>query len=104
MFFYAIIAVMTQDTAFRDLLECIETLSLNDKEAFFESLLTEQEKNDIAVRWAILNDLKRAIPQRTIVKEYSTSLQKVSKCRALLKDNSDIISAFLQHRYDETVR
>lgn len=95
---------MTQDTAFRDLLECIETLPLNDKEAFFKSLLTEQEMNDISIRWAILNDLKKAVPQRTIVREYSTSLQKVSKCASHLKNKSDIVSVFLQHRYDETVR
>lgn len=95
---------MDIENAFKDLLECASSLPLSDSILFFESILFESEKNDIAIRWAILNDLQKAISQRKIAEKYNCSLQKVSNCMALLKNKNDIVSQFLQYRYDETVR
>lgn len=71
-------------------------------EKFLSELLTESEVRDVAVRWAILNDLMKNVPQREIAKKYSTSVAKVNKGSNMLKNKSAYTTKMLKYRYDET--
>ena len=71
-------------------------------EKFFNCLLSEGEVHDITVRWAILNDIMKNVPQRKIAEKYKTSLAKVNKYSRHLKDKSSFLTKMLKNRYDES--
>ena len=93
---------MTKDIALNDIVETLKDLDNSEVMAFLSELLTPSELKDIAVRWAILNDLATATAQRKICDTYQTSLCKVNKCSSILKNRNGVISNILKSRYDET--
>ncbi|MDR2160412.1 MAG: trp operon repressor [Treponema sp.] len=58
-------------------------------ESFLYCLLTPAEVADIAIRWALVKDLERGIPQREIAKNLGISLCKITRgSRELKKPDS----------------
>ena len=56
---------------------------------FLESLLTENEVNDISSRWTLVRLIERGMSQRTISRELGLSLCKITRgSRELKKENS----------------
>ena len=56
---------------------------------FLESLLTENEVNDISLRWTLVRLIDRGMSQRTISRELGLSLCKITRgSRELKKDDS----------------
>lgn len=59
---------------------------------FLESLLTENEVNDISSRWTLVRLIDRGMSQRTISRELGLSLCKITRgSRELKKDNSPFV-------------
>jgi TrpR family trp operon transcriptional repressor len=54
-------------------------------ESFLYCLLTPAEVADIAIRWALVKDLERGIPQREISKNLGISLCKITRGSRELK-------------------
>jgi len=52
---------------------------------FLHCLLTPAEIADIAARWALVKELKRRTPQRTIAKDLGISLCKITRGSRELK-------------------
>ena len=85
-----------------NLLTTISSLtSEQDLYAFFSDLLSESEMSDIAVRWAILNEIKKNTSQRKIADRYQVSLAKVNKYGKILQKNNGFIKEMLDKKYDE---
>jgi TrpR family trp operon transcriptional repressor len=58
-------------------------------ESFLYCLLTPAEVADIAIRWALVKDLVRGVPQREIAKNLGISLCKITRgSRELKKPDS----------------
>jgi TrpR family trp operon transcriptional repressor len=53
--------------------------------SFLYCLLTPAEAADIAIRWALVKDLERGIPQREIAKNLGISLCKITRGSRELK-------------------
>jgi TrpR family trp operon transcriptional repressor len=59
-------------------------------------LLTEAERNDLVLRWRLLDQLADGVPQREIAKNLSISLCKITRGAKILKDeDSALYSIFM---------
>lgn len=95
---------MNYQEALTDLTNVLSTLTKEQLEEFLKELLTDSEIKDITLRWIILNDLARVVPQRKISEDYHTSLCKITRQSATLKNRNGIIRKILRNRYDESSR
>lgn len=95
---------MNYQEALIDLTNVLSTLNGEQLEEFLKELLTDSELKDITLRWIILNDLARVVPQRKISEDYHTSLCKITRQSATLKNRNGIIRKILRSRYDESSR
>ena len=68
---------MEYTEAFNDLSSVLSSLDSDQIQKFLTEILTEGELKDITLRWIILNDLSRVVPQRKISEDYHTSLCKL---------------------------
>jgi len=60
--------------------------------AFLTEILTNAEISTLSKRWHILKMLSEGYPQRTIAKELTVSLCKVTRGAKVLKDKNSIIA------------
>lgn len=95
---------MEYTEAFNDLSSVLSSLDRDQIQKFLTEILTEGELKDITLRWIILNDLSRVVPQRKISEDYHTSLCKITRQSATLKNKNGIIRKILRSRYDESSR
>jgi len=84
---------MYDDVNRTPLKELAEALAREDDpeiiKGFLESLLTENEVNDISSRWTLVRLIDRGMSQRTISRELGLSLCKITRgSRELKKENS----------------
>lgn len=95
---------MEYQNAFDDLSSVLSSLDKEQIQEFLKELLTNGELKDITLRWIILNDLSKVVPQRKISEDYHTSLCKITRQSATLKNKNGIIRKILRKRYDESSR
>ena len=95
---------MEYTEAFNDLSSVLSSLDSDQIQKFLTEILTEGELKDITLRWIILNDLSRVVPQRKISEDYHTGLCKITRQSATLKNKNGIIRKILRSRYDESSR
>jgi TrpR family transcriptional regulator, trp operon repressor len=87
----------------RQLLHVISTLKDQDElERFFKDLFTPAEMEDISLRWKLLKDLHKGLPQRKIAKKYGISLCKITRGSRVLKKKDAVVPHLLQQMDDET--
>lgn len=67
-----------------------ETKDLLEMEQLFEELFTTNEKNDFALRWRLMKDLYKGVPQREIAQELGISLCKITRGSKILKHENSI--------------
>jgi len=84
---------MNDDVDRTPLNELAEALAREDNprliKGFLESLLTENEVNDISSRWTLVRLIDRGMSQRNISRELGLSLCKITRgSRELKKENS----------------
>lgn len=87
----------------RQLLHIISTISeLDDLERFFRDLFTPAELDDISLRWKLLKDLYKGIPQRKIARKYGISLCKITRGSRVLKKKNAMVPHLLKQMADES--
>jgi TrpR family trp operon transcriptional repressor len=67
-------------------------------ESFLYCILTPAEAADIAIRWALVKDLERGIPQREIAKNLGISLCKITRGSRELKKPDSAFKRILKNR------
>ncbi|MDT4761983.1 Trp family transcriptional regulator [Sphaerochaeta sp. PS] len=70
----------------------------------FEEMFTPSEQKDIALRWNLMKDLYRGIPQREIAANHGISLCKITRGSKILKQKNSYCRKILSDRYDDHLR
>lgn len=87
----------------RQLLHVISTIQNPEElERFFKDLFTPAELADITLRWKLLKDLHKGMPQRKIAQKYKISLCKITRGSRVLKKKDALVPHLLQQMDDET--
>lgn len=80
----------------RELLDVISGIKDKDELAqLFRDLFTPAELDDLTLRWKLLKDLYKKIPQRKIAEKYSISLCKITRGSKVLKKKECVVSRIL---------
>ena len=72
--------------------------SISDKHTMrklFDELLTENERQNLALRWKLLEKLSKNTPQREIAKTLHLSLCKITRGSKILKNKKSACSKIL---------
>jgi len=87
----------------RDLLQVISTLKNPEElERFLKDLFTPAELDDITLRWKLLKDLHKGLPQRKIAQKYKISLCKITRGSRVLKKKDAMVPHLLKQMDDDT--
>lgn len=87
----------------QDLLHVLSTLKNPEElERFFKDLFTPAELDDISLRWKLLKDLHKGLPQRKIAKKYGISLCKITRGSRVLKKKDAMVPHLLKQQDDHT--
>ncbi|HKJ99167.1 MAG TPA: Trp family transcriptional regulator [Desulfotignum sp.] len=87
----------------RDLLQVISTLKNPEElERFLKDLFTPAELDDITLRWKLLKDLHKGLPQRKIARKYKISLCKITRGSRVLKKKDAMVPHLLKQMDDDT--
>lgn len=70
----------------------------------FEEMFTPSEQKDLALRWDLMKDLYRGIPQREIAANHGISLCKITRGSKILKQKGSYCRKILSDRYDDHLR
>lgn len=88
----------------RELLNVISGIKDTDElELLFEDLFTPAEIDDLTLRWKLLKDLHRGIPQRKIAEKYRISLCKITRGSKVLKKKDGVVDKILNQIEDPGV-
>lgn len=88
----------------RELLDVISGIKDKDElEQLFKDLFTPAELDDLILRWKLLKDLHKKIPQRKIAEKYSISLCKITRGSKVLKKKECVITNILKQLNDPAV-
>lgn len=63
---------------------------------FLAEMLTPSECRDLALRWELMRQLKKGIPQRKIASELGISLCKITRGAKILKQNHSVSKHYLK--------
>jgi TrpR family trp operon transcriptional repressor len=89
----------------KDLEELIEVFTRVERtekmQKLFEELFTMKEKYDFALRWRLLKDLNRKIPQREIAQNLGISLCKITRGSKILKSEDSVVKELIQEYTDD---
>jgi TrpR family transcriptional regulator, trp operon repressor len=79
------------------LLHVISTIDdLDELERFFKDLFTPAELDDLTLRWKLLKDLYKGLPQRKIAHKYGISLCKITRGSKVLKKKDGVMGKVLK--------
>ena len=70
----------------------------------FEEMFPPSEQKDLALRWDLMKDLYRGIPQREIAANHGISLCKITRGSKILKQKGSYCRKILSDRYDDHLR
>ena len=90
------------DTNYEDLVTIFsKTTDSEDMRKLLEELLTPSEIKDLVLRWNLMKDLYRGLPQREIATSYGISLCKITRGSKILKQKGSYCKRLLSDRYDD---
>jgi TrpR family trp operon transcriptional repressor len=88
----------------RELLNVISGINDTDElELLFKDLFTPAKLDDLTLRWKLLKDLHRGIPQRKIAEKYRISLCKITRGSRVLKKKEGVVDKILNQIDDPGV-
>ena len=68
------------DANYEDLIKIFaSTTDVNDMQKLLEEMLTPNELKDLRLRWNLMKDLYKGLPQREIAASYGISLCKITR-------------------------
>lgn len=87
---------------FDDLLKVFaSTTDEADMRKLLQEMLTPSEQKDLALRWNLMKDLYRGLPQREIAANHGISLCKITRGSKILKQKDSYCRKILSDRYDD---
>jgi TrpR family trp operon transcriptional repressor len=90
------------DTNYEDLIKVFaSTTDVNDMQKLLEEMLTPNELKDLRLRWNLMKDLYKGLPQREIAASYGISLCKITRGSKILKQKDSYCKKLLSDRYDD---
>lgn len=90
------------DTNYEDLLKIFaSTTDVKDMQKLLEEMLTPNELKDLLLRWNLMKDLYKGLPQREIAASYGISLCKITRGSKILKQKDSYCKKLLSDRYDD---
>ncbi|MEA4859832.1 Trp operon repressor [bioreactor metagenome] len=90
------------DTNYEDLISIFaKTTDPEEMKKLFEEMLTPSERKDLVLRWNLMKDLYRGLPQREIAASYGISLCKITRGSKILKQKDSYCKRLLSDRYDD---
>ena len=90
------------DTNYEDLISIFaKTTDPEEMKKLFEEMLTPSERKDLVLRWNLMKDLYRGLPQREIAASYGISLCKITRGSKILKKKDSYCKRLLSDRYDD---
>lgn len=89
---------MTPDPELLDVVLSID--NHDDLHHFFNEIFTPAELDDLSLRWKLMKDLKKGMPQRQIAKKYGISLCKITRGSKILKDKDSVVLKILSRKGD----
>lgn len=90
------------DTNYEDLVKVFaSTTDVQDMQRLLEEMLTPNERKDLLLRWNLMKDLYRGLPQREIAASYGISLCKITRGSKILKQKDSYCKRLLSDRYDD---
>lgn len=90
------------DTNYEDLVKVFAaTTDVQDMQRLLEEMLTPNERKDLLLRWNLMKDLYRGLPQREIAASYGISLCKITRGSKILKQKDSYCKRLLSDRYDD---
>ena len=69
--------------------------------SFMEEILTPAERDDLALRWQLMEMLENGIPQRQIASELGISLCKITRGAKILKNDQSTSKRYLESRREK---
>lgn len=78
-----------------------KTTNENEMYKLFDELFTPAEKKDFALRWTLMQELYRGMPQREIASKYHLSLCKITRGSKILKTPNSLFRKVLSERFDD---
>lgn len=93
------------DNDLEDLIKIfVKTTDEKQMHKLFEEVFTPSELKDFALRWNLMKDLYRGIPQREIAANHGISLCKITRGSKILKQKDSYCRKILSDRYDDHLR
>ncbi len=90
------------DANYEDLIKIFaSTTDVNDMQKLLEEMLTPNELKDLRLRWNLMKDLYKGLPQREIAASYGISLCKITRGSKILKQRDSYCKKLLSDRYDD---
>ncbi len=90
------------DSDLEDLMKIFaKTTDEKQMRKLFEEVFTPSELKDFALRWNLMKDLYRGIPQREIAANHGISLCKITRGSKILKQKDSYCRRILSDRYDD---
>jgi len=77
------------------------TTDVKDMQKLLEEMLTPNELKDLLLRWNLMKDLYKGLPQREIAASYGISLCKITRGSKILKQKDSYCKKLLSDRYDD---
>ncbi len=66
-----------------------------------DELLTNAEREDLSLRWNLMNQLYQGTSQREIASQLGISLCKITRGSRILKDPNSYCRSLLSEKYDD---
>lgn len=93
------------DTDLEDLIKVFsKTTDEKLMSKLFSEMFTPSEQKDFALRWNLMKDLYRGMPQREIAANHGISLCKITRGSKILKQKDSYCKKILSDRYDDHLR
>ncbi|MDT3358056.1 MAG: trp operon repressor, partial [Spirochaetota bacterium] len=84
------------DTNYEDLIKIFaSTTDVKDMQKLLEEMLTPNELKDLLLRWNLMKDLYKGLPQREIAASYGISLCKITRGSKILKQKDSYCKKLL---------
>ncbi len=81
-----------------------DTTDPEEMKRLFSEMFTDREQKDFILRWDLLKDLYKGIPQREIAAKHKISLCKITRGSKILKKDKSFVRSILSERYDDHIK
>jgi TrpR family trp operon transcriptional repressor len=82
--------------SYNELINTFSTITNKEEmQKFLEEILTDKERNSLALRWQLMKDLNAGKSQREIASDYHMSLCKITRGSKILKDTNSICKKYI---------